>query len=95
MPWLGSSPPHHNNQKKKKNFFTAFWWGLSPPPPPPMGILGGVQRYNNFSTLVDGDDFCLEYILEHPLNRSPSHNLHLRKQILMKREKKTSLKGKK
>jgi hypothetical protein len=59
-----------------------------------MGVLGGVQRYYNFSTLVDGDDFYLEYVLEHPLNRSSSHNLHLRKQILMKR-KKTSLKEKK
>jgi len=53
-----------------------------------MGVLGGVQRYYNFSALVDGDEFYLEYVLEHPLNRSSSHNLHLPKQILMKRKKK-------
>jgi len=74
----------------------GFFWG-GEPPPPQWGVLCGVQRYYNFSTLVDGDDFYLEYIiLEHPLNRSSSsHNLHLRKQILMKRQKKTLSKPKK
>jgi hypothetical protein len=27
-----------------------------------MGVLCGVQRYYNFSTLVDGDDLYLEYM---------------------------------
>lgn len=98
------------NQKKKKSFFTnfgvhynfhnfgvhCFFWG-GEPPPPQWGVLCGVQRYYNFSTLVDGDDFYLEYIiLEHPLNRSSSsHNLHLRKQILMKKKKPLSKEKKK
>jgi len=101
-----------NYNKKKKKLFHKFWsplqfsqfWspllfsgGWAPSPSPPMGVLCGVQRYYNFSTLVDGDDFYLEYIiLEHPLNRSSSsHNLHLRKQILMKRKQNLSQRKKK
>ncbi len=56
-------------KKKKKKIFhnfcsplQLFLGGWAPPSLPPMGVLCGVQRYYNFSTLVDGDDLYLEYM---------------------------------